>query len=104
MGLLKDMYHKVVEEHFPPTITISFGDKILTYTKKTWNINGEIKGLRYGDNPDQPAALYEFTSGELTIGDTIWRTSGGIISSLTDAELIQSGKHPGKTNLTDIDN
>lgn len=104
MGSLKDMYRKVIEEHFPPTITISFGDKVLTYTKKMWNINGEIKGLRYGDNPDQPAALYEFTSGELTIGDTVWRTSGGIISSLTDAELIQSGKHPGKTNLTDIDN
>lgn len=104
MSSLKDMYHTVVEEHFPPTISISFGNKTLTYTKKIWNINGQVKGLRYGDNPDQPAALYEFTSGELTIGGVSWRTGGGIISALTEAELIQSGKHPGKTNITDIDN
>ncbi len=26
------------------------------------------------------------------------------MSALTESEMIQAGKHPGKTNLTDVDN
>ena len=28
----------------------------------------------------------------------------GIVSALTEKQMIQAGKHPGKTNLTDVDN
>lgn len=104
MSALKDKYSKVLEEYFPSVMTITIGETILTYTKKVWNIEGSVKGLRYGDNPDQPAALYELSSGELHIGGITWRSPGGIVSALSEAELLQSGKHPGKTNLTDIDN
>lgn len=104
MSSLKEMYHTILEESFPQTMTITLGDTTLTYTKKIWNIDGETKGLRYGENPDQPAALYELSSGELTIGGLTWRATGGIVSALTEAQMLQAGKHPGKTNLTDIDN
>ena len=28
----------------------------------------------------------------------------GMVSAISEAEMIQEGKHPGKTNLTDVDN
>ena len=108
---LKKMYKTVMDDHFPSRVTISFGNQTLEYRKKTWQIadnsTGELieKGLRYGENPGQEAALYELTNGNLTLGECRFIESGkGLVSSLTEEQLIQSGKHPGKTNLTDIDN
>ena len=56
---LKKMYRTVMDDHFPPEITISFGDQTLVYRKRSWKIpnekDGELieKGLRYGENPGQ---------------------------------------------------
>lgn len=104
MSSLKDMYRTILKDTFPDTMTITLGDAVLTYKKRTWDIDGETKGLRYGENPDQPAALYQLTSGRLTIDGMEWRAPGGIMSALSEAQMLQSGKHPGKTNLTDVDN
>lgn len=107
MSDLKAMYSTIVQDAFPDTLTITLGDTVLTYAKRTWDIDGERKGLRYGENPDQPAALYEPVAGRLSMGGTLWRDSGagkGIVSALSEAQMIQAGKHPGKTNLTDVDN
>ena len=102
---LKAMYSTVVHDAFPDTMTILLGDQKLVYEKRTWNIGGEQKGLRYGENPDQPAALYRLKEGTLTVGGLSWRSSeNAIVSALSEAEMIQAGKHPGKTNLTDVDN
>ncbi|HUU39507.1 MAG TPA: hypothetical protein VMW42_01060 [Desulfatiglandales bacterium] len=108
---LKKMYRTVMDDHFPPQITISFGDQKLIYRKRTWKIADENseelieKGLRYGENPGQEAALYELINGNLTLGECRFIESGnGLVSAITEENLIQSGKHPGKTNLTDIDN
>jgi hypothetical protein len=60
------------------------------------------KGLRYGENPGQEAALYKLVNGNLVLGDTETIQPGRYLVS--DIELLQSGKHPGKTNLTDADN
>ncbi len=60
------------------------------------------KGLRYGENPGQEAALYRLVNGNLILGDTETIQPGQYLVS--DIELLQSGKHPGKTNLTDADN
>ncbi|MCG8473149.1 MAG: IMP cyclohydrolase [Desulfobacterales bacterium] len=60
------------------------------------------KGLRYGENPGQEAALYRLTNGNLVVGETQTIAAGRYLAS--DIELLQSGKHPGKTNLTDADN
>ena len=49
---------------------ISFGDQTLVYRKRTWAIpmdDGSVdeRGIRYGENPDQEAALYELVNGNL---------------------------------------
>lgn len=105
MSNLKDMYKTMQKEAFPDSMTITLGDEVLTYRKRTWLLDGEEKGLRYGENPDQPAALYELVDGAITCGGLKWRGAGqGIVSALTEKHMIQAGKHPGKTNLTDVDN
>ena len=109
MADLKKMYRTVMDDNFPDDMTISFGNQKLVYKKRSWKIeDGEEiieKGLRYGENPGQEAALYELVSGNLTLGDCHFITSGkGLVSCLSEEGLLQFGKHPGKTNLTDIDN
>ena len=111
MAELKDMYRTVMDDHFPETMTIAFGEQILTYRKRAWKIpddkTGELieKGLRYGENPGQEAALYELVDGNLILGDCRFIEPGmSLVSSITEAEMLQAGKHPGKTNLTDLDN
>lgn len=105
MADLKSMYSTVRKDAFPDTMTITLGEETLTYRKRTWTLDGEEKGLRYGENPDQPAALYALEKGSLSCGGIAWREPGNaIVSRLTEAQMIQAGKHPGKTNLTDVDN
>jgi phosphoribosylaminoimidazolecarboxamide formyltransferase/IMP cyclohydrolase len=108
---LKKMYRTIMDDHFPPRITISFGDQVLVYRKRTWKLTDEKsrevieKGLRYGENPGQEAALYELVNGNLVLGDCQFIEPGrGLVSAITEEDMIQEGKHPGKINLTDIDN
>ena len=105
MSDLKAMYRQIVADGFPDTMTITLGETVLKYRKRVWNVGGEVRGLRYGENPDQPAALYELVEGESEVAGKSWRKPGqGIVSALTEGQMIQAGKHPGKTNLTDVDN
>ncbi len=103
---LKKMYRTIVHDHFPPKMEISFVDEnnrqTLFYEKVTWRIDDVDKGLRYGENPGQEAALYRLVNGNLVLGETQTIQPGTFLAS--DIELLQSGKHPGKTNLTDADN
>jgi phosphoribosylaminoimidazolecarboxamide formyltransferase/IMP cyclohydrolase len=103
---LKKMYRTIVEDHFPPRMEVSFVDdhqrQTLFYEKVLWTIDGVQKGLRYGENPGQEAALYKLINGNLILGETTTIQPGQHLVS--DIELLQSGKHPGKTNLTDADN
>ncbi|GFM36431.1 IMP cyclohydrolase [Desulfovibrio psychrotolerans] len=102
---LKNMYKTILGDPFPAEMTVRLGDRELVYRKRVWTIDGEEKGLRYGENPDQPAALYELAEGGLTLGGVSFRGAGkGLVSALTEEHMIQAGKHPGKTNLTDVDN
>lgn len=103
---ISQMYRKMEEESFPEELSISFTRKgvssTLQYEKVTWEISGETKGLRYGENPGQPAALYRLTNGNLAIAGCETVQPGNDLASRP--ELLQSGKHPGKTNITDVDN
>jgi phosphoribosylaminoimidazolecarboxamide formyltransferase / IMP cyclohydrolase len=103
---LKKMYRTIVEDNFPPQMEISFVDgsqrQTLFYEKVLWTIDQVQKGLRYGENPGQEAALYKLVNGNLTLGEIQTIQPGQHLVS--DIELLQSGKHPGKTNLTDADN
>jgi phosphoribosylaminoimidazolecarboxamide formyltransferase/IMP cyclohydrolase len=109
MDNLKKAYTTIMDDHFPDSMTISFGDQKLVYKKRAWKIEDEgayiEKGLRYGENPGQEAALYELVNGNLTLGKCRFIDPGNALTSGIDEEMmIQSGKHPGKINLTDIDN
>ncbi len=105
MSDLKKMYRTLQEDPFPKDVRLTVGDAELSFTKRTWTIDGQEKGLRYGENPDQPAALYELTAGELTLGGVGLRGPGkGLVSAISEENMIQAGKHPGKINLTDVDN
>ncbi len=111
MSDIKKMYRTIMSDNFPDEMVIKFGDKTLVYKKRKWKIRdsktGELieKGLRYGENPDQEAALYELINGNLVLGDCQFIEPGnGLVSSITEEDMIQAGKHPGKINLTDLDN
>ena len=105
MSSLKSMYTTISDDPFPADLTITLGDQKLVYAKRVWTIDGEQRGLRYGENPDQPAAVYELKEGSLTVGGKAYRAPGqSVISALSESQMVQAGKHPGKTNLTDVDN
>ena len=103
---LKRMYSSIEGDDFPEEVEVSFKHRgvkqTLRYEKVTWSIDGEEKGLRYGENPGQQAGLYRLVNGNLVLGETEAILPGMYLAS--DVELLQSGKHPGKTNITDADN
>jgi phosphoribosylaminoimidazolecarboxamide formyltransferase/IMP cyclohydrolase len=111
MGDIKKMYRTIMADHFPDEMIIKFGAQTLVYKKRTWKIPDEKtselieKGLRYGENPEQEAALYELVNGNLVLGECRFIQPGnGLVSSINEEDMIQAGKHPGKINLTDLDN
>ncbi len=110
MSDLKKMYSTLLGDSFPLEMRITLGEETLVYRKKTWAIPNEQgkleeRGLRYGENPDQEAALYELVNGNLILGDCQFIAPGrGLVSALREADMPQVGKHPGKINLTDVDN
>ena len=69
---LKKMYRTIMDDQFPPKMEISFIDEnnrqTLFYEKVTWTIDNVQKGLRYGENPGQEAALYRMVNGNLVWG------------------------------------
>lgn len=106
---LKQAYKTVMDDNFPEEMTITFGDQKLVYRKRVWKIeeDGTVieKGLRYGENPGQESAMYELVNGNLVLGDCRFIEAGNsLTSSIGEEDMLQFGKHPGKINLTDIDN
>ncbi len=103
---LKDAYRTIMDDPFPNQMEISFvwegRRSTLIYEKASWVVGGVRRGLRYGENPGQEAALYRLVNGNLVLGEVTTIAPGRYLVS--DAELLQSGKHPGKINLTDADN
>ncbi|NNM53226.1 MAG: IMP cyclohydrolase [Spirochaetales bacterium] len=101
----RSAYKTILEDFFPKKMEITFSDdnqrQTLSFEKVEWVVEGEKKGLRYGENPDQEAALYRLVDGGLALGGVRCIQPGRWLVS--DVELRQSGKHPGKTNLTDVD-
>jgi phosphoribosylaminoimidazolecarboxamide formyltransferase / IMP cyclohydrolase len=106
---LKKAYKTIMDDHFPDSMTITWGDQKLVYKKRTWKLEdgGALveKGLRYGENPGQEAAMYELVNGNLVLGNCSFIEPGkSLVSAIDERMMIQPGKHPGKINLTDIDN
>jgi phosphoribosylaminoimidazolecarboxamide formyltransferase/IMP cyclohydrolase len=106
---IKKSYQTILDDNFPDEMTISFGNQKLVYKKRIWKINDEgtlvERGLRYGENPGQEAAMYELVNGNLVLaGCEFIKPGNSLVSGIDEDMLIQFGKHPGKINLTDIDN
>ena len=103
---LKAAYRTIIDDPFPADLEIRFGTgterQTLVYEKVVRKIGDEVRGLRYGENPDQPAAMYKLINGNLTLAGVSSILPGRHLAS--DPELLQFGKHPGKINLTDADN
>jgi phosphoribosylaminoimidazolecarboxamide formyltransferase/IMP cyclohydrolase len=105
---LKQAYKTIIEEHFPERMTITLGGQTLELKKRTWRFEEDgatvERGLRYGENPGQEAALYELVGGNLELGGCRYLEPGrGLVSAIDEGMLLQPGKHPGKINLTDVD-
>ncbi len=104
---IRKAYRTILEDSFPGNMTVTIGDSTLTFTKKTWTVTTDegavTRGLRYGENPDQPAALYEWTAGTIEVDGRTISPRRGLTSSLTEDNFLNFGKHPGKINLTDLD-
>lgn len=103
---LKKAYRTILQDNFPDKMRVVFGEgadeQTLCYERVTWDIDGERQGLRYGENPGQEAAMYRLVNGNLVLGQATSLAPGRWLVS--DVELLQSGKHPGKINMTDADN
>ncbi|THB68324.1 MAG: IMP cyclohydrolase, partial [Spirochaetaceae bacterium] len=70
--MLKDMYKNFAADPFPPKMEIAFTDDAgvrtsLEYAKVQFDIDNEKLGLRYGENPDQPASLYRLVNGNVAL-------------------------------------
>ena len=87
---LKKMYRTIMDDHFPSKMEVSFIDdddkrQTLFYEKVVWTIENVQKGLRYGENPGQEAALYRLVNGNLILGETETIQPGQYLAS--DIEL-----------------
>lgn len=106
---LRDAYKAISADPFPKDLEIRLGTCVQRFVKRTWTLTDEQgrpeeKGLRYGENPGQPAALYELVASEAALGGAdLIQPGAGLVGALSEDNLIQFGKHPGKINLTDID-
>jgi phosphoribosylaminoimidazolecarboxamide formyltransferase/IMP cyclohydrolase len=109
---LTGQYRRDLTENFPDTLTIKLGDFELIYEKRLFKLPNSANvltesGLRYGENPDQEAALYRLVNGNLALsGLEFVGSNAGLVSSLglsEGAEMRGCRKHPSKTNLTDVD-
>lgn len=103
-------YREILGDHFPEDLVVRLGGREIVFRKRTWRIEDpetgavEERGLRYGENPDQEAALYERVEDGMGREVDGWAQAGlGLVSALREQDLLQFGKHPGMINLTDLD-
>lgn len=75
---LKSLYRTAVSEGFADSLVIEFGGRRILYRKVAWSTEGTgmegqtgTVGLRYGENPHQPAAFYA-PPGANALGSIEW--------------------------------
>ncbi len=83
---IRKIYRTAREEEFPPSLTITLGDRTYEYSKVQWTIDGKTRGLRYGTNPHQRAALYKPKKASSGIGSLEWLKWGKDGPSATNVE------------------
>src|SRR5438094_3836570 len=84
------IYRTALKEDFPQVLRLELGGKVFEYSKVHWRIGGEDRGLRYGTNPHQKAALYKAKHSQEGIGSVEWIKWGKDGPSATN---IEDGSH-----------
>lgn len=83
---IRRLYRTARVEDFPGQLTISLGGRTYDYSKVQWTIDGKTRGLRYGSNPHQRAALYKPRESAGGIGSVEWVKWGKDGPSATNLE------------------
>jgi len=87
---IRRIYRTALKEDFPQTLRLELGGKVFEYSKVHWTIGGENRGLRYGTNPHQKAALYRAEHSKGGMGNVEWIKWGKDGPSATN---IEDGSH-----------
>src|SRR5213083_3280405 len=87
---IRRIYRTALKEDFPQVLRLELGGEVFEYSKVHWTIGGENRGLRYGTNPHQKAALYKAKHSEGGIGSVEWIKWGKDGPSATN---IEDGSH-----------
>jgi phosphoribosylaminoimidazolecarboxamide formyltransferase/IMP cyclohydrolase len=87
---IRRIYRTALKEDFPQVLRLELGGKVFEYSKVRWTIDGEDRGLRYGTNPHQRAALYKADHSKGGIGNVEWIKWGKDGPSATN---IEDGSH-----------
>lgn len=83
---IRRIYRTAKDEVFPEVLKLTIGDLTFEYSKVQWTVEGRIRGLRYGTNPHQKAALYKPRSSIGGIGSIDWVKWGKDGPSATNVE------------------
>src|SRR5215472_15015557 len=87
---IRKIYRTAQKEDFPDSLKLVLGGQTLEYSKVHWKIDGLDRGLRYGTNPHQKAALYRPIHSKNGIGGVEWIKWGKDGPSATN---IEDGSH-----------
>src|SRR5437899_2594520 len=87
---IRRIYRTARDENLPLSLKLTIGEKVFEYSKVQWRVEGRMRGLRYGTNPHQKAALYKPKSSKGGIGNVDWVKWGKDGPSATN---IEDGSH-----------
>ncbi len=87
---IRKIYRTAREEEFPAELTLTLGGHSYEYEKAQWTVENKVRGLRYGTNPHQKAALYKPKGSHAGIGNLEWLKWGKEGPSATN---IEDGSH-----------
>ncbi len=87
---IRKIYRTARKEDFPESLKLVMDGRTIEYSKVRWTIDGQDRGLRYGSNPHQKAALYKPVESRDGIGNVEWIKWGKEGPSATN---IEDGSH-----------
>jgi phosphoribosylaminoimidazolecarboxamide formyltransferase / IMP cyclohydrolase len=87
---IRKIYRTAQKEQFPGSLKLIMDGKTVEYAKVQWRIEGQDRGLRYGTNPHQKAALYRQVQAQGGVGSVEWVKWGKDGPSATN---IEDGSH-----------
>ena len=87
---IRRIYRTARDEDLPLSLKLMIGDMVFGYSKVQWKVEGRMRGLRYGTNPHQKAALYRPKQSKGGIGNVDWVKWGKDGPSATN---IEDGSH-----------